>query len=271
MVEQIVSSPDEIRRVRTYIEGFDEHLQGGIPHGHISLIAGSAGTMKSSVCFNILYGEAVNGRIGLYLSLEQSHQSILNHIINMGYNLNLVNIVVIKDLADFQQDVAKVKNSHDKGTIIIVDIGVIRKEVKDVKIDENRSWLNVIKNVVKTVKDTVGLDVFTLDSMSALYVLSRFKNPRIELFYIFEFLRDADVTSLLISEAPSDGSRYGEFDEDFLSDGIIHLRLAAFRRRIVREISVVKMRTTKTNNDLFSLEFEGGRFKAMYGGQNPLL
>ena len=107
--------------------------------------------------------------------------------------------------------------------------------------------------------------------MSALYVLSRFENPRIELFYIFEFLRDMDVTTFLIGEVPVDGSTYAEYDEDFLADGIIHLRLTPFRRNIVREVSVVKMRTTKCNNDVFSLEFKEGKFLALYGGQNPLL
>jgi len=54
----------------------------------------------------------------------------------------------------------------------------------------------------------------------ALYVLSRFENPRIELFYIFEYLRDLHITSFLISEMPLDGSKYSEYEiEDFLADG----------------------------------------------------
>lgn len=265
----IVKNKDEIKRVKTYIRGFDENLQGGIPEGHIVLIAGSAGTMKSSLTFNVLYNEALQGKHCLYLTLEQSHESLINHCINMGYDLTKVNTVIMRDLGNFRSDLSKINNS--KGSLIMVDIGCIRKEIRDVKVSENRSWLNVIKNVIKKIKSESKLDIFVLDSLSALYVLSRFENPRIELFYIFEFLRDMDITSFLISEIPLDGSRYAEYDEDFLSDGIIHLRLTPFRRNIVREISVVKMRTTKTNTDVFSLEFEGGEFKALYGGQNPLL
>ncbi len=267
---KIVKTKEEIKRIKTYIEGLDENMQGGIPEGHIVLIAGSAGTMKSSVTFNILYNEALRGKTCLYLTLEQSYSSLINHCINMGFDLTKVNTLIMRDLGNFKMDMAKLK-SQEGGSLIIVDIGCIRKEIKDVKVSENRSWLNVIKNIIRKIKEEAGLDHFVLDSLSALYVLSRFENPRIELFYIFEFLRDMDITSFLISEIPLDGSKYAEYDEDFLSDGIIHLRLTPFRRNIVREISIVKMRTTACNNDVFSLEFDNGVFKALYGGQNPLL
>jgi KaiC/GvpD/RAD55 family RecA-like ATPase len=270
MVEQIVARKEDIKRIKTYIEGFDEALQGGVPQRHITLVTGSAGTMKSSLCLNILYNEALHGVTGLYLSLEQSHASLINHMINMGYDFSKVNLVIIKDLSKIQASIASIKNNK-AGSLVLVDVACIRKEIKEVKIDENRSWLNVLKNIVMKIKAETPCELFILDSLKALYVLSKFQNPRIELFYIFEFLRDMDLTTFLISEIPPNAEKYGEYDEDFLADGIIHLRLTPFRRNIVREISVVKMRTTECNNDVFSLEFKNGKFKALYGGQNPLL
>lgn len=272
----VVSSKEEIKRVRTFIKGLDENIEGGIPAGHIVLLSGSAGTMKSSVAFNILYNEALAGKSGIYISLEQSHSSILNHFISMGYDLSKVNLVIVQDLSKLMAETSKAKGHT--GTLIIVDVGAFRKEIKEVQVDENRSWLNVIKNILKRVKTEGACDLFVLDSLSALYVLSKFKNPRVELFYLFEFLRDLDITSFLVSEAKDERSVstmarsfFCEYDEDFLCDGIIYLRLTPFRRNIVREVSIVKMRTTNCNNDVFSLEFKGGQFHALYGGQNPLL
>ena len=271
MAEAIVAKKEDIVRVKTHIEGLDEQMQGGIPQGHITLIAGAAGTMKSSVSFNIIFQEAaLNKRNSLYVSLEQSYSSIINHMINMDYDFSKINLVVIKDLAQINEDIQKI-NGSDKGSVIIVDVGTIRKEVQDVKIDENRSWLNVIKNVIKKIKIESKVELFVLDSMSALYVLSKFTAPRIELFYIFEFLRDLGLTSYMITETPLDGSKMGEYDEDFLSDGIIHIKLASYRRKQIREISVKKMRTTSCNHDTYSLEFRNGKFFAEYGGQNPLM
>jgi KaiC/GvpD/RAD55 family RecA-like ATPase len=272
-MEKLITKKNELKRVPLSIQGLDENIEGGIPESYITLICGTAGTMKSSVCFNSMYYEALKGKVGLYISLEQSYTSLLNHIINMGYDLSKINILLINELSNVSNLLKQLKDSN-RGTIIFADLGCIRKEIKDVKINTtaNAGWINVLKNLIKKIKTEIGINMFVLDSMSALYVLSKFDNPRIELFYIFEFLRDMEVTSFLISEMPLDGSRYSEFGvEDFLADGIIHIRLSPFRRAVVREISVVKMRSTQVNTDVFSLEFKGGRFQALYGGQNPLL
>ena len=273
-MDKIITRPGEIRRVPLYIQGLDEVIEGGVPEGHITLVCGAAGTMKSSVSFNSIYNETANkGKTALYFTLEQSYASLLNHIINMGYDLSKVNVLLINDLANISSNIAQLKGSK-KGTIIFADLGCIRKEIKDAKIatTANAGWLNVMKNLVKKVKTDLSLDLVVIDSMSALYVLSKFENPRIELFYVFEFLREMQVTSYLISEMPLDGSRYSEYGvEDFLCDAIIYIRLSQFRRNVVREISIVKMRATSVNTDIFSLEFKNGKFYALYGGQNPLL
>ncbi|MBN2053153.1 hypothetical protein JW756_06635 [Candidatus Woesearchaeota archaeon] len=267
----VISSKSEIKRIPLYIEGLDENMQGGVPEGHITLISGSAGTMKSSITFNVLYNESLRGKICVYLSLEQSYNSIIKQMINMNFDMSKVNLVIVKDLADLRNAIAKVK-TPGAGALVMVDIGCIRKEIKDVKTADNKSWLNVIKNVVKKIKEEANCHLFCLDSLSALYVLSRFENPRIELFYLFEFLRDLEITSFLISESQPQSGRYSEFEiEEFLCDGIVYLRLTPFRRNVVREISVVKMRATACNNDIFSLEYKHDRFQALYGGQNPLL
>ena len=42
-------------RIRTFIHGFDDKLGGGIPEGHVVLLAGEPGTMKSTIAFNMIY------------------------------------------------------------------------------------------------------------------------------------------------------------------------------------------------------------------------
>lgn len=271
MGEKLVSKKEDIVRIKTHIVGLDDQIQNGVPEGHITLLAGASGTMKSSVSFNILYNEVLeNKRTGLYLSLEQSYSSLINHMINMDFDLTKVNLVVIKDLGTINQEIEKM-NSTDMGSLVLVDIGCIRKEIKQMDNKENRSWLNVVKNILKRIKENSKLDLFVLDSLSALYVVSKFESPRIELFFLFEFLRDLNITSYLISEAQNSEKKYGEFDEDFLSDGVIYINLQTYRRRQIREISVVKMRTTKCNHDIFTLEYRNNQFHAEYGGKNPLL
>ncbi|MFP4567414.1 MAG: RAD55 family ATPase [Candidatus Woesearchaeota archaeon] len=272
MSKNIIESPNQIKRIKTYVKGLDENMQGGIPEGHIVVVHGSAGTMKSSLCFNILYQEALlKKRTGLYISLEQSYESILKNMVNMGFDLNKINIVHIDDLTNFSALLKQVKKGQ--GNIIVTDVACIRKQVKDIKVSENRSWLNVVKNIILRAKKEVGIELVTFDSLRALYTVSTFENPRLELFYLFDFLRDLNLTSYMISERSynelSDSQTYDS--EAFLCDGIIDLRLTPFRRNIVREIKIDKMRATKFKPDVFSFEFKEGAFHALYGGQNPLL
>ena len=264
--QEIFKNKSEIKRIKTYIEGFDEHIQGGIPINHVVLVTGVAGTMKSSVIFNILYNEALNGRVGLYVSLEQSYWSLLNHMVNLEYDLDKVNLIVLSDISKLNEAISQI--SSDKGALIMTDISIITSNGHT----SSKDWLNVIKNIVKKVKTNARCDLFCLDSLSALYELSAFEQARTKLFQIFEFLRDMEITSYLISEMPLDKSRYSEFEvEDYLADGIIMLDLARHQRKVSREIAVVKMRATACNHDIFTLEFSGGKFKALYGGKIPLI
>ena len=265
-----IKSKKDIKRIKTYIEGMDEGLEGGIPEQHIVLISGTSGTMKSSVTFNILYNEALKGEFGVYLTLEQSSASLMKHMVNMEFDLSKVNIVMLSEISELEDAVKKLKAK--KGGILIADLGSIRKKVKDVRFSSGSDWLNAIKNLVARVKEGVDCKLFVLDSLSALYVLSQFEQPRSKLFFIFEFLRDAGLTSFLISEITLNKGGFSEFGvEEYLADGIIHLQLTERYRKVTREISIVKMRATNANNDIFTLEYRNKEFHALYGGKTPLI
>ena len=270
MDEKIITSKKDIKRIKTYIDGFDENLEGGIPENHIVLLSGTGGTMKSSVAFNVLYNEALKGEVGAYVTLEQSTSSLLKHMANMDFDLSKINLVVLSDIAKLDEAIKTLKRK--KGGLIIADLGSIRKKVKDVKFSSGSDWLNAIKNLVKRIKEESDCKLFVLDSLSALYVLSKFDEPRSKLFFIFEFLRDLDLTSLLISEMPLDKSRFTEYGvEEYLADGIIYLQLTERYRKVTREISIVKMRATDCNNDIFTLEYRNRKFHALYGGKTPVI
>lgn len=261
----------ELKRLKVYINGFDEQLQGGIPEGYITLICGTCGTMKSSVAFNVLYNEVLEGKTGLYVSLEQSAKSLLEHVEKMGYDLSKINLIVMSDIAKLKATIQDIKSAKG-GSLVISDLGSIRKQVMGTKMGHSGDWMNVIKNIIKKIKAEAQCDLFVLDSLSALYVLSNFDDPRTKLFYIFEFLRDAELTTFLISEMPLDKSRYSEYEvENYLADGIILLQHTERFRKVIREISVIKMRATNCNTDVFSLEYKNKKFYALQGGKPPLL
>ncbi|MFO7619354.1 MAG: ATPase domain-containing protein [Thermoplasmata archaeon] len=224
--------------IKTYIEGFDDKLQGGIPAGSVVLLVGQPGTMKSSVAFNMLFNSALEkGLKGLYVTLEQSSKSLAKHMASMGMDPEQV---------------------RDK--IEVIDIGLIRKKLTQL---QEQSWMQVFKMYTKNLKDSNDYQLLVIDSLPVLNVLAKFHNPREELFHLFEWLRDLGVTTVIITEMTPDSPKFSDYGEDFLADGIIYLRMAEMGDvSVQRQIRCVKMRSVNHNGDYHSLLFDHGQFKA---------
>src|SRR5438876_10221200 len=72
-------------KIPTYVVGLDDRLSGGIPRGHIVLVAGPPGSLKSSFVYRILFYEAKeHGASGLYLSMEESRASLVAQMTSFG-------------------------------------------------------------------------------------------------------------------------------------------------------------------------------------------
>ena len=224
-------------RFKTYIEGFDNKLGGGIPNESIVLLVGEPGTMKSSVAFNMLFNNAdQEGRTGVYLTLEQNTGSLARHMKSMGMDHALVS-----------------------EKLEIVDIGLIRQQLTDLQQD---SWIQVLKMYVKNLKDRLDYDILVIDSLPVLDVLAKFEDPREDLFHFFEWLRKLDMTTIIISEMNPDSKSYAKYDEDFLADGIVYLRMVETGGvSVQRQIRCVKMRATDHSTDFYTLMYDDSKFK----------
>ena len=221
-------------RIKTYIKGFDEHMAGGIPKGSLVLICGPPGTMKTTMAYNILFNSAKEDDVrGTFFSLEQGRESLLNQMAGLGMDL---------------------KEVGDK--LSIVDFGLIRRNLERM---ESKNWLDIFKMYAENLKKNTEYDILVIDSLPVLEVLSSFKNPREDLFYFFEWLRELDVTCIIICEMPANSDNYGEYGEDYISDGIIHTKMERMNdENIQRRIRCVKMRGTDHSTDYFTLLVEKG-------------
>jgi KaiC/GvpD/RAD55 family RecA-like ATPase len=221
--------------IRTYIKGFDEQLGGGIPKEHVVLVAGSAGTMKSTVAYNMLYNNASkDGMKCLYVSLEQSRKSILKQMNHLG----------MSKLPDDQ--------------LGIVDLGVIRKKLNSIG---KNGWMDVFKLNVENLKRNFGYNILVVDSLTALEVIAKMEKPREELFKLFEWLRDMGMTTFLILET-EECEKIGLNGESYLADGIIKLDMEEINATDVqRRIRCVKMRSINHHTGYFSLMFRDNKFQ----------
>ena len=236
--------------VRTHIRGFDDEvLRGGIPQGHVVLIRGASGTMKSSLAYYVLYHNALEGTPGLYVTLEQSAGGLLEHIAALGLKATAVSDALpILDLSRGREHLEE----------MVSKIGALT----DASAGRDQALLAVLKGKILELRKKRNFQLLAVDSWDALELILEFRDRRAETFGFFEWLRDLGVTSLLISEEPGLESSPTALEEEFLSDGIVHLRLepvteTAYQRRV----QCVKMRSVNQNSDDHTLLFENGRFE----------
>lgn len=218
-------------RVPTFIKGLDEKMEGGIPIGHVVLVSGVAGSMKTLLVLHTLYENVVRGHgKALYISLEEKRNLILRRAGKVGMKL-----------AEIEDKFA------------IIDMGFLRKQLKEFP-SEKVDWLESLINQIKTFKQDIGFDYLALDSLNALYAISDMKNPRDQLFYFFETLRDMNLTAFLITEMRDENSEFGQYGvEEFLADGIVHTDLRRINSVMNLFVGIVKMRETKHDRKYYPL------------------
>lgn len=220
-------------RIRTHVEGFDEALEGGLPAGHVVILAGPSGSMKTSIALNMVHRNGREGTKGLYISLEEGRDSLLRTMDRLG-----------------------MKASEDD---FIVDIGKLRMEHEAV--EGARDWLQILKDYLARRVQKDGVGIVVIDPLNSLYSLAELRNPRKDLFHFFTYLRGLGVTTLLIAEA--EGPDAFPFHEEFVADGALTLSYETDAEgRVDLRIRCLKMRHANHSRDHFRLEFEDGRFRA---------
>ncbi|MDI6708401.1 MAG: ATPase domain-containing protein [Candidatus Thermoplasmatota archaeon] len=216
---------ENIERMRTYIRGLDEKLSGGIPKNFIILVSGTHGTMKTSLCFNILYNLGVKENIkSLYLSFEQERNSLFQQMVSLGMNAEEI-------------------EKH----ILVVDIGVLRKLLKEANKPVNKAgWIELVLTHIQTVKDTDKIEVVVLDSLNAFGAFPKEPLTRDDTYHFFARLRNISATVFLISEMTMGSNVFEIFGgEPYLCDGIIHLDLRREKMALKLMLGIIKMRATE--------------------------
>src|SRR3970282_2719165 len=147
----------EVPLFHTYVEGLDRALGGGIPRGSTVLVAGTPGTMKTSLILWMMHENArANGTKALYVSLEQGVESLRAGAARMG----------MKELHE----------SH----VYILDMGQLRRGME--RSEATKDWITILLEIIKEAVSSTGYEVLALDSLEALYALTEMKAPRRGMF-----------------------------------------------------------------------------------------
>jgi len=226
-------------RVPTYIRDYDHELGGGIPAGSIVMVTGAPGSMKSTLCYYMLYCNIrERGIKGMYMNIEQTKDSFETQMAAMGLPL--------KDVED---------------SVTLLDLNKYRQDLDDFGGEEG--WIEMVGEEVRKMVEKGAIELVVIDSLDALEAISGVSSPREQLFQFFRMLKDFKLTTLIISETAADDDD-PTMMEAFMVDGLFLLRdFEISETDFQLRIRTVKMRGTKHNRAYFSLCYQDGAFSVV--------
>ncbi len=209
---------------RDALEGLDNVIDSEIPPGSIIVVAGTPGSLKSGLTYNILSNHLKNheDEFGMYVTLEETTESHLKNMQSLG--IEIPENLLISDYSDIRE------RFESKASLPNI--------------------LQMINGVIEYFKNEKGdkFTVFSIDSLNALYALIKMEDLRVKMFNFFKNLREKELTSLLIMEIPvfsstrSLGLSYGE---TFLADCLIRTGEIETQQDVMMYMQIKKIRAAR--------------------------
>jgi circadian clock protein KaiC len=213
-------------RVKTGIPEFDAMLRGGFMKGDAVMLAGSAGTGKTTIALQYLInGISTAGEGGIYLTFEQHPDQIY------------------RDAKSFGWDLRKME-AEDKLRIVFTSPDLLMGD------GDPETLLDEPMKTVKARRIVV-------DSLSHLSMFAKNDDIRQETYRVVNFFKRRGMSTLLIWESPQVlGHSYAMSDVglSFLVDTIVSLKFVEIDSTIRRAIVVLKMRGSDHDKSLREYE-----------------
>jgi circadian clock protein KaiC len=223
-------SKSEFERVPTGIPGLDNLIEGGLIKGSTTLVSGGAGTGKTILCLQFIKEGLRRGENGMFLTLEEQPKDLLDDVKRFGW--------------DFSEYIKRKEFIVEyKDPFQVTDI---TSPLLD-KIKEHR--------ISRVVVDST--------SVMGLYFKDAFE-VRKQLFKLLSGLKSSGVTCIMTAELPEETTKLSRFGvEEFIVDGLIILRSLGLTGEFARSLRIVKMRRTKHEEDVHSMEISKEGIKVL--------
>ncbi len=220
-------------RVKTGIPEFDGMLRGGFMEGDAVMVAGAAGTGKSTLALQYLVnGISEFGDNGIYLTFEELPDQIYRDAMNFGWDL--------RKLED-----------EDKFRIVCTSPNLLleadpARHILDEPVDEIRPRRIVI------------------DSLSHLEMFVQEPELRKEAYRLMMYLKTKGLSQLLLWETPQvlgPSLSITDVGLSFLVDTIVLLRFVEIQSSMRKAVAILKMRGSDHDKQLREYEISSQGIK----------
>ncbi|MFA5050160.1 MAG: ATPase domain-containing protein [Candidatus Micrarchaeia archaeon] len=224
-----------MERIKTGIEGLDEMLKGGIPKRRHVTINGGPGCGKTSFAFEYIYKGAKMDDPGVYITLEESPEGIIENM---------------KDTFPLFNDVEKLIEEKK--------MEIVKPETLD---------LEGVSGILEDRILNEGMQRVVIDSITIMKAVSGGETEYRQVFFEFlSLLKGLDCTSLTTLEAPEAGKEAVKFGiEHFVMDGIINLYNLDRGDKRIRALEIFKMRATNHSREIVPFKVTPSGIKVFAG------
>lgn len=234
-------------RIKTGIEGFDELVQGGLLAERVYLVSGPPGSGKTTFCVQYLAQGASLGDVGLYVTLLESPQNIIDDMSN--YSMNVLTLIKMKKLL-FADLGPRMEYGYmdEMSEYITPDYEVSGTSHER----EAPSPAMVFKEIAAYVAE-YDVKRLVIDSVSAIRFTTRdLSLQEKEMNRFIRNLKKLGCTTILISEM-TDPSAYST--EQFAAHGVIFMHNFLYDKTMTRALQIIKMRGTKHDCNMREVGF----------------
>ncbi len=219
-----------VEKIKSGINGIDEMLYGGFPKGYTIFLSGPPGSGKTTFGLQFLSYGAKHGEPGLYITLEESAEQIIN------------------DFVVFDNDIRDLVNSS-------------KIKILEISASDFKNFEDIISNEI----EANGIKRLVIDSISYLRILfTDVLSYRKGIIELSNLLKKFGVTSILIGEKLGGEGFHVTGIEGFAADGVIVLDYVQKAESFVRAVRVEEMRGTKIMTKLCPYDFIEGKGIVVY-------
>jgi circadian clock protein KaiC len=208
-------------KLRTGISGLDEMLNGGIPKKRHIAVFGGPGTGKTSLAFEYLYhGAKEEGQNGLYLTLEESPEDIIENMKNQFGQFTDVDEMIKKKKLFFETP----ENFTVESILEALEAKIVQNDVERAVVDSS----TMLKAMFEKESD--------------------YRRTMLEMFNL---LKKLECTVLVLVEAETSEKEKITFSiEHYILDGIFNIYNLDKGDRRIRALEIFKMRGTDHSREL---------------------
>jgi KaiC/GvpD/RAD55 family RecA-like ATPase len=214
------------KRLKSGIPGLDLLVGGGFIEGSVNLLCGGAGTGKTIFGCQFLLQGLREGEPGLYVTLEEDREDILNDVAEFGWD---------KEFREYEK----------KGKFLLAS--------------EFPTKISDLQSKIVEAVERINAKRFVLDSLSIAEMgwaeEKDIAKLRREIFDLMRALKRIKTTSLLIAELRGTKALSTLGFEEFLADSVIVLHYLEYSALgTPRSLMIRKMRRTNHATEIFPFE-----------------